>query len=125
MSKLKEEGFASTKHHDEIDIESQNQIQDLLVLTLEIMKTDKRHPRYKELVKRLPSEYQMKYHYVRARHMFSWILQLRVYELVLIFKKKYSFTFLWGNYGKKCFVNVYANKQRHFAVLKKKAKKIS
>lgn len=71
MSKLKEEGLASTTHHDEIDIESQNQIQDHLVLILEIMKTDKRHPRYKELVRRLPLEYQNKYHYVRAHHIFS------------------------------------------------------
>ena len=84
MSKLKEEGLASTKHHDEIDIESQNEIQDLLVLILEIMKTDKRHPRYTELVKRLPSEYQMKYHYVRAHHMFSWILN---YESTNLFSK--------------------------------------
>ena len=122
MSKLKEEGLASTTHHDEIDIESQNQIQDHLVLILEIMKTDKRHPRYKELVKRLPLGYQNKYHYVRAHHIFSWFLLLRVYEFV--FKNFYLFNFLWGNYRKNTSVTVYANKRRHFGAKKILWKKI-
>ena len=49
----------------------------------------------------------LKVHNVRAHHMFSHILQLRIYEF--IFTKLYFFTFLRGkcfwlrsNYGKKC-----------------------
>ena len=64
LGKLKQEGYGSTAHHDEIDEESQHRIQDLLVLLQTIMETEKDDPKYKELIKKLPAEWRSKYHYL-------------------------------------------------------------
>ena len=64
LGKLKQEGYGSTAHHDEIDEESQRRIEDLLVLLQTIMETKKDDPKYKELIKKLPVEWRSKYHYL-------------------------------------------------------------
>ena len=64
MKKLQEEGHGSTRHHDEIDEESLDVIENNLVIVQELMGTDKRSPEYQELLKKLPTKYQNKYHYL-------------------------------------------------------------
>ena len=61
---MKEEGFASTKHHDEIDEDSKHGIEDWLVLFQKIMGAKKGTKNYQDLVNQLPKQWVNQYHYL-------------------------------------------------------------
>ena len=64
IKELKDEGRMDTEHNEEIPYESLVKIEERLAICEQIMECDKQKDakKYKELVKKLPEEYQQEYH---------------------------------------------------------------